>query len=51
MTLEKELTWQEKFLQWKKKRDRSPEELRSIINQIENPTTKLVAKIILLEKE
>ena len=54
MTLkeEKRLSNEElfKFIEeWKK--DLSPEDLKSIINQTKDPVTKLIAKKILLENE
>lgn len=48
MTLD-EVSLEEKLKQWKK--DLSPEDLKSVINQIKDPVTKLIAKKILLEKE
>lgn len=49
MTLKEELSLEDKLNQWKK--DLSPEDLKSVINQIEDPVTKLIAKKILLENE
>ncbi len=48
MTLQERLSLEEKIRKWKK--DLTPEDLKSIINQIEEPVTKLKAKKILLEK-
>lgn len=49
MTLEEKLLLREKLKEWKK--DLTPEDLKSVINQIEDPITKLIAKKILSEKE
>jgi len=49
MTLQEKLTLEAKLKEWKK--DLTPEDLKSVINQIEDPVTKLIAKKILLEKE
>ena len=48
MTLQEKLSLEEKLRNWKK--DLTPEDLKSVINQIEDPVTKLIAKKILLEK-
>lgn len=48
MTLE-EVSLEEKLNQWKK--DLTPKDLKSVINQIEDPVTKLIANKLLLEKE
>lgn len=49
MTLQEKLPLEEKLRKWKK--DLTLEDLKSVINQIEDPVTKLIAKKILLEKE
>lgn len=49
MTLEEKVSLSEKLKEWKK--DLTPEDLKSVINQIEDPVTKLIAKKILLDKE
>lgn len=49
MTLQEKLSFEEKLRKWKK--DLTPEDLRSVINQIEDPVTKLIANKLLLEKE
>ena len=49
MTLQEKLSLEEKLRKWQK--DLTPEDLKSVINQIEDPVTKLIAKKILLEKE
>ncbi|MFW9875038.1 MAG: hypothetical protein ACFFG0_18185 [Candidatus Thorarchaeota archaeon] len=49
MTLKEELSLKKKLQEWKK--DLTPEDLKSVINQIEDTVTKLIAKKILLEKE
>ena len=49
MTLQEKLSFEEKLRKWKK--DLTLEDLKSVINQIEDPVTKLIAKKILLEKE
>ena len=49
MTLQEKLAFKEKLREWKK--DLTPEDLKSVINQIEDPVTKLIAKKILLERE
>ena len=49
MTLQERLLLEEKLRKWKK--DLTPEDLKSVINQIEDPVTKLIAKKILLEKD
>jgi hypothetical protein len=49
MTLQEKLSLEEKLRKWKK--DLTPEDLKSVINQIEDPVTKLIAKKILLERE
>ena len=53
MTLQKKLLTLEetieKLNEWKK--GLTPEDLKSIINQFEDPVNKLIAKKILLEKE
>ena len=52
MTLKEKLSLEktiEKLNQWKK--DLSPEDLKSIINQTKDHVTKLIAKKILLENE
>jgi hypothetical protein len=46
MTLEEEISLEEKLKKWKK--DLTPEELKSVINQIEDPVIKLIAKKFLL---
>lgn len=49
MTLEEISILREKLEKWKK--DLSPEDIKSIINQIENPEIQFIAKKILLEKD
>ena len=49
MTLEEEPSLMKKIRQWKK--NLTPEDLKSVINQIEDPITKLIAKKILLENK
>jgi len=47
MIIEEEMSLEEQLNQWKK--DLSPEDLKSVINQIKDPVTKLIAKKILLK--
>ncbi len=49
MTLQEKLSLEEKLRKWKK--DLTPDDLKSVINQIEDPITKLIANKLLLEKE
>ncbi len=52
MTLQKKLTLEEtieKLKEWKK--GLNPEDLKSIVNQIEDPVTKLIITKLFIEKE
>lgn len=52
MTLEEKLSikeLEEKIIEWKK--DLTPEDLKSVLNQIEDPAIKLIINKLLLEKK
>lgn len=49
MIIEEKVSLEDKLKQWKK--DLTPEDLKSVINQIEDPVTKLIAKKTLLKNE
>jgi len=49
MTIQENSTLEKKIKEWKK--DLTPEDLKSVINQIEDPVTKLIANKLLLDKE
>ena len=49
MTLQEKSTLEKKIKEWKK--DLTPEDLKSVINQIEDPVIKLIANKLLLEKD
>ncbi len=49
MTLQEKISLEEKLKKLTK--DLTPDDLKSVINQIEDPITKLIANKLLLEKE